>query len=1277
MSCCEGCATAVGGASASTGCGTCGKPPGAELVGPPVFLDVSSTATGADPAGRSAQRATCVSGCTLHDVSGRAITLPAGTELLVLQIVRYGNRVLAFVRTLETATTCGAGWVDASDLTKATDAAVDPASQGLGRTAACTNPMGCPIYETPDAGETNASFPQGRAQEADLQILETRGAWVKVRAVGGTSFGTEGWVLASDLVRGAETGAASQPAYALVSTGCLGVNVREAPRTDAAVVASDASHGAALVVRKTGIKQPDGEWWLVTTPSGVTGYARALDVSGTRALEPAVPATGQESPPSVPALDLTQASANLATLKDALRLGRSDKIIRSLWRSYGAASVREGTFPREYLARLYAAAGRSPADIVQVAPGEWFTCDATCATYITPGDTNSFTSQTTLPVQVLGSQVGPDGARWVEVTGVGLRREWMLAIELGERAPWPTGVTARVRRNQTSTSSDSANGAPLRAGEVVTMVKRTAYPAPVRFPPPGSPPGWGVAVIGVLSANGDFYYVDESDLEPFGGAGGGAEGPTVELVVLSLASARQLIANSRTEIAAGGVSLNRRRAIVSRLRQVAAEVRSNLPEAASELDFAAQEIEASTQYNRPGRVQPAGPATVATADIYRAQIEDANRKGRSEKILRGLYAEYVRLMGVEGRAPDSLEAIRAGSGAATGLSLAPFMNRFLDAGTIAAAWANPDALGRVLDTLRQIDAGLARATNAQGARNELRDVVSSIQARIAELRGGVSTGQATELDENLLGGVVNAARPATPADLQRWAKRVDYSARCTAPQGCSPLYSDRVLTWHGRTDVVGTTRDAGPYPYASITSVSRDGRVQIFDWREELDWDNRMGPAYNHFNLPPRGVGWMRVVVWSDPNRRSGSIAWVHSSNFRDLSGRPITAPNLVTTPEAVAEIERQGAEVMASRAEATSQGRYTLGGQVVFEVPLAQRRRIVAEVTKAASLVDDPSARATFQAAAQRITAATPYIERLGRVQPTGPAPVFTADTYRAQLVDAIQKGRSPKILQSLYNEYARLMTAEGRAPDSLEAIRASGASTGLTAGTATGQQAVTRCAGHGHCTVYDIYGRVHAIPNGTPIVIFTTASADGRAFAWVQTRPTQDGPIVVGWMDASDLAVATTPTAPTAATIAELRDRYVTLLAELKNPADNANEEAIFQKATDLVNELDEANLTREAYDLAVAADTRYQAYLASRPATAAGTCAAPEGCQVYDQPGGMLIGLIPAGTPITVETRSRGPWMYARAALVTGPIEGWILGVGFLPPAAKAKAGLRWWN
>lgn len=72
----------------------------------------------------------------------------------------------------------------------------------------------------------------------------------------------------------------------------------------------------------------------------------------------------------------------------------------------------------------------------------------------------------------------------------------------------------------------------------------------------------------------------------------------------------------------------------------------------------------------------------------------------------------------------------------TGQILPSTANPFLNAGAITTAWTNPHVLERIVAALRHVDSALARATNAQAARSELRDVIGSINTRIAELRAG-------------------------------------------------------------------------------------------------------------------------------------------------------------------------------------------------------------------------------------------------------------------------------------------------------------------------------------------------------------------------------------------------------------------------------------------------------------------------------------------------------------------------------------------------------------
>ena len=76
--------------------------------------------------------------------------------------------------------------------------------------------------------------------------------------------------------------------------------------------------------------------------------------------------------------------------------------------------------------------------------------------------------------------------------------------------------------------------------------------------------------------------------------------------------------------------------------------------------------------------------------------------------------------------------------------------------------------------------------------------------------------------------------------------------------------------------------------------------------------------------------------------------------------------------------------------------------------------------------------------------------IRRIGRPARGGASAAIGADVSRAALDAAIRGGQSPKIVQGLYNAYARLMAAEGRTPDTLDTVRSLlGAATG---GAATG---------------------------------------------------------------------------------------------------------------------------------------------------------------------------------------------------------------------------------
>lgn len=84
---------------------------------------------------------------------------------------------------------------------------------------------------------------------------------------------------------GTQTGAGA-PQAVVQAPGFRGVNVRAAPTVAAPVVATDAANGTTLTVLQSGIGAPDGEWWLVATPSGGQGFCRAVDPSGNRTLIP-------------------------------------------------------------------------------------------------------------------------------------------------------------------------------------------------------------------------------------------------------------------------------------------------------------------------------------------------------------------------------------------------------------------------------------------------------------------------------------------------------------------------------------------------------------------------------------------------------------------------------------------------------------------------------------------------------------------------------------------------------------------------------------------------------------------------------------------------------------------------------------------------------------------------------------------------------------------------------------------------------------------------------
>lgn len=116
----------------------------------------------------------------------------------------------------------------------------------------------------------------------DVPPVAAAGAWVR-DATGRFRLAHEvdasvGQEQPASLAAAARARAASRAAYAIVRPdgGHAGVNVRVRPTQSAPIVpGADARRGYALLVRQTGVLTPDGEWWVITTPQGVTGFVRA------------------------------------------------------------------------------------------------------------------------------------------------------------------------------------------------------------------------------------------------------------------------------------------------------------------------------------------------------------------------------------------------------------------------------------------------------------------------------------------------------------------------------------------------------------------------------------------------------------------------------------------------------------------------------------------------------------------------------------------------------------------------------------------------------------------------------------------------------------------------------------------------------------------------------------------------------------------------------------------------------------------------------------------
>lgn len=196
------------------------------------------------------------------------------------------------------------------------------------------------------------------------------------------------------------------------------------------------------------------------------------------------------------------------------------------------------------------------------------------------------------------------------------------------------------------------------------------------------------------------------------------------------------------------------------------------------------------------------------------------------------------------------------------------LRRLLDAGTIAAAWADPSALERVITALRQIDAGLARAVNAQQARAELRDVLDSVQARIAQLRGaaGPSTGQRSQ--------------PFQAAPGARFT--------CTAPRGCKilPLFMiDPAQTkrW-SNTELEDLSRLIGPG--AALEVIGRSVEVDRVGgrWQKGVFIPTKVdGRDVTHFiPYPPAGFTNPRTFVMVRHTYPDGSHydGWLEDYHF-------------------------------------------------------------------------------------------------------------------------------------------------------------------------------------------------------------------------------------------------------------------------------------------------------------------------------------------------------------------------------------------------------------
>lgn len=198
---------------------------------------------------------------------------------------------------------------------------------------------------------------------------------------------------------------------------------------------------------------------------------------------------------------------------------------------------------------------------------------------------------------------------------------------------------------------------------------------------------------------------------------------------------------------------------------------------------------------------------------------------------------HVRFRGADGSIVEGWmlpENVRAG-GAGTGtgqfisrsrpnaVNTGQFLRRFLDAGTIAAAWTNPSALERVIGALQQVDAGLGRAVDAQQIRVELRDVTNNIQARIAQLRGVPSTGQIRRIGRVPTGPVapLEGTQESAVLSPQAWAS-VAASRLETALNAARRGQSDRIVTYL-HTSYAEAARQAQqvPIPLQQLYAAAR------------------------------------------------------------------------------------------------------------------------------------------------------------------------------------------------------------------------------------------------------------------------------------------------------------------------------------------------------------------------------------------------------------------------------------------------------------------------